>query len=200
MTKIIFDIGVDLDSVTYDFDRAVVEVLHTQGEIPKDRMPLPATCWDFWHTQWNLPSYATRLIADANDSGLLYRSGPPIPDAAAGIRTLRAEGHRIHFITARHTWGQPGAVTRGMEASTVRWLRDHGFPYDTLRFDGDKTSVRTDVFLDDLPANFEAVCAAGSHGLLFSAGHNAGYVTDRRVDTWADVLHRVADLRTRTRR
>lgn len=70
--------------------------------------------------------------------------------------------------------------------SKYRWLRRH-FPFlspHNFVFCGDKSILQADYLIDDMPYNLDAF---RGEGILFSAPHNAGTTSHRRVETWKDV-------------
>jgi len=82
------------------------------------------------------------------------------PDAAWGVKTLHALGHRIIIMTARST-----AFYSDPYATTEEELRRGGIVYDKLICSTDKAKAcleeHIDVLIDDNPDNCRAVAAVG---------------------------------------
>jgi len=70
--------------------------------------------------------------------------------------------------------------------SKFRWLQRH-FPFIHYRnyvYCGDKSILRADYLIDDLPRYLKSF---HGQGLLFSAPHNATVVGFPRVENWREV-------------
>lgn len=191
------DIGVDLDGVCYDFAGAVRRHVLATTSRTHQSMPAPTT-WHFYETDWDMP--LAEFIDHVNAgvaAGIIFGTGDPYPGVQAGLTELLARGHRIHIITDRGRSGPPGAG----EALTRAWLAEHDLPYTTLTVSGDKTAVRTDVFIDDRPENYLALRGAGVDAFLRSHPYNAHVDTPpgRRVGTFADFTDAIGRQATQAR-
>lgn len=89
--------------------------------------------------------------------------------------------HRL-FIEHLH---QP-AVTQ-----TVNWLDRHAIPYRDLCFMRTKGDVGADVYVDDTPANIEALQAAGRDVIVFTNSTNVRIHAGHRVKTWPELVEMV---------
>jgi 5'(3')-deoxyribonucleotidase len=168
-------IGVDLDGVCYDFVGALRKWIHESTGRPLATMP-DAECWDFFKYQWNMPTAEFLRLFDAGvAAGRIFRFGPPLPGAVAGVQALQDAGHEIHIVTNRP---QPGA-----RENTLRWLAQHRIPFDSLTFSADKTCVPTDVFIDDNIENYEALRAAGVSAVFYDQAWNRSH-DGVRVHSW----------------
>lgn len=110
------------------------------------------------------------------------------------LRTLKDQGHSLHVVTDR-------SVGRRSQASTEAWLAEHGVPYDSATYTADKTLMRTDVFVDDMPSNVLALREAGCAAFLFATGRDdqQGFRPDWVVRSWEDFVERVEALECRRR-
>ena len=82
-----------------------------------------------------------------------------------------AAGHELHIVTARDFGSTPDASER----ATRRWLQEYDIPYTSLTISRDKTSVPTDVFVEDYLPNYEKLHAAGTKAYLVNREWNAPY-------------------------
>lgn len=168
MTKVA-RVGIDLDGVCYDFAGALRYYLVSEHGFSAEAMPEP-TCWEFYSNDWNITSGEFVSFCDAGvNAGVIFTHGDPIEDAANQLRRLRAAGHTIHIITDRSFGANDGEASR---EATKAWLRLHGIPYDTLDFTADKTSVPTDVMIDDKVENVDALILADCDALLLDRPWN----------------------------
>ena len=116
------------------------------------------------------------------------------PDAAWGVETLKALGHRIIIITGRSTafYTDPYETTR-------RELANGGIPYDKLICTTDKgTACREEqiqVLIDDLGANCAAAAGLGIHAIQFESPANRDETAIfPRVRTWAEAVEAIDNL------
>lgn len=177
-------IGVDLDGVVYDFVGAFRSYLHQVHRRPLDTMPEP-TCWDFPAEQWGMTEGEFHAICEeAVNAGYLFSVGDAIQGALFGLITLKRKGHSVHLVTSRY-------AGRRSQANTERWLEYHKVPYDSLTFTKDKTIVRCDIWIDDKPANVQALHDDGQIAYLFDQPWNRGSKLPRVVTGWGEFLRLV---------
>lgn len=183
-------VGVDLDEVCYPFIDAFRQwlVRHRGVDVRQLPMPtgwgVPARDWGFHHEDALLEEFCAAVRA-----GWLFRAGDPLPGAKDALVSLRRDGHRIVFATARSYV----AVQDEIEAATRDWLDRHGLGHHQLVFAQDKTIVDADIFLDDAVHNYEAIEAAGGRPYLFTQPYNIDH-PGRRVDDWPAFLTVVRTL------
>ena len=164
----ILDVGVDLDGVCYDFVDALRSwVATTTGRCPST-LPEP-TCWDFPMADWGMTveEFLAHFHAGVAAEHI-FAVGDPYPGVAAGLRALVGAGHRVHIVTDRSV----GLFGVG-ERLTRSWLARHDLAHTTLTISADKTSVRTDVFVEDRPKNYDQLVAAGVDVFLRDHPYNA---------------------------
>lgn len=174
-------VGIDLDGVCYDFAASVREYLcNTVGSHDETICTDPQR-WEFYE-DWglDLPAFLNTFHAGV-DAGVIFTHGGPYPNVCDAFKILKGAGHSIHIVTDR-AMGKPGTS----EAATRRWLDQHGLPFDSLTFSADKTVARVDVMVDDKPANYDALCAAGVDAYLLTRPWNQHVPDAKRV---LDLLH-----------
>lgn len=115
------------------------------------------------------------VLAAALHDGM-YEAAP-IPGAVEAVRRIADAGHQVHIVTAR------GLLAHGLtiKAATVAWIEAHDVPHDALHFTGDKTTVRTDVFVDDHPKHTAALEGVGTTTYLVDRVYNRGTDHPRRI-------------------
>lgn len=177
-------IGIDLDGCCYDFASALrTWLVSRHGYRPQD---LPdAEVWDFFKDQWGLStSDFLAYCAEGVDAGVLFRHGAPFPGAVDALAALKGTGHTLHVVTNR-SFG-----SRSVE-NTAGWLGEHGIPYHSLTFAADKTTVRTDAFIEDNVENYQALDAIGVRVFLMDRPWNRHLVNARRVASWWDFVRAI---------
>lgn len=187
MPRRTLDIGVDLDGVAYRFVDALRGYIHAATGRPVESMPT-AQSWNFYKDQWAMSSaeFLEHFRNGIND-GVIFAIGAPYPGTVEALGRIAEDGHRIHIVTARMIAGAEAAA----RANTRRWLADWNIPHHSLVFSDDKTSVRTDVFLEDAPHNYDALDAAGVEVWLMHRRWNAQH-PGRRVADWDSFVEVVA--------
>ncbi|MCL4413186.1 MAG: hypothetical protein M1522_00315 [Actinobacteria bacterium] len=173
------DVGVDLDGCVYPFVEVLRDWIHLDTDRPLSELPYP-TSWHFFEEQWGyerdeFPVHVARGVS----AGVIFRSGLPIQGSVSTLQQIADAGHRIHVVTARFAPGAEDVVA----ASTHWWLKTHGVPYLSLTISADKNAVPTDVFIDDSPANYAEIEAAGGNPWLYDRPWNAD-APGRRVRSW----------------
>lgn len=137
---------------------------------------------------------AAEQLKDQFYRGGRFREMDVIPGAVEALRSVRAAGYTIVFVTARPQWQY-----KRLYADTIGWLRDHGVPYDLVLFNKDKVEAIHEhivpawprAFVEDHERNARALAAVGVPVLLFNQEHNRHVPESehiRRVMNWTDVL------------
>jgi 5'(3')-deoxyribonucleotidase len=150
--------------------------------------------------EWNLSAVGTYddLHRFAVTKRNLFRNLPPMPGAASVLRRLSAGLVRIRIITHRLPLEYAHVLT---VQQTVAWLEPHGLPYWDLGFMKDKAAVGADLYIEDSPANIEALRGEGHPTIVFSSSTNTA-LPGPRASSWDEVerhvLAFVADGRTKS--
>ena len=93
------------------------------------------------------------VICSIKRPGQPYADVEPLPGAADRIRELRAAGHTIVIVTARHMAtceGNVGRVIQRVGKITLDWLERHGIEYDEIHFG----KPNGEVYLEDRAIRF----------------------------------------------
>ena len=147
-------LGIDLDGVVADFNVGWMERYNSEFGTDLD------------HTQVVMWDGLQRLthFESMDDFWQWARSGPasifrhlPVFDGAVEAMHELAREHRIVIVSAKFDWAIP---------DTLAWMGEHRLPAREIHFVWDKTSVPCDVYLEDAPANLEALVAARPEALV----------------------------------
>lgn len=191
MTLPVLKVGYDLDAVlTNGFDRTCAAYLIAERGWTPEQCP-PALTWEFY-VDWGYDlAWFIAMCDDAFDAGYLLRQDKPNPGAAAAVNSLLDAGHEVHVITDRRI--RPLEV---VEPITRDWLSLHGMGGVTsLTISADKTCVPCDLYLDDKPANVEAVLAAGRWAYLLDRpwnAHRTDLPREPTVEAYTALAHQLA--------
>ena len=123
-----------------------------------------------------------RAILDAED---FFEDLPLMPHAQDVLRDLSG---RFEIFIASQAMAVPSSL-----GPKYRWLERH-FPFippTHYVFLGDKSILRADYLIDDMPRN---LLRFEGQGLLFTAPHNRGETGFTRVDNWPEVAEYFAAL------
>jgi 5'(3')-deoxyribonucleotidase len=123
-----------------------------------------------------------RAFLDAED---FFEDLPLMPGAQDVLKQLTA---RFEIFIATQAMSVPNSL-----GPKYRWLQRHFsfIPPTNYVFCGNKSILRADYLIDDLPKNLQRFQGTG---LLYSAPHNllaTGYI---RVENWQDVAAYFADI------
>jgi 5'(3')-deoxyribonucleotidase len=123
-----------------------------------------------------------RAFLDAED---FFEDLPLMPGSQEVLKDLCG---RFEIFIATQAMTVPNSL-----GPKYRWLQRH-FPFippTHYVFCGNKSILRADYLIDDLPRNLERF---EGHGLLYTAPHNLAATGFTRVDNWAEVAAYFADL------
>lgn len=136
-----------------------------------------------------------KVIGEGIRLGTLYRENP-YPGVVEAMNKLWRHdrpndlryGVRVPLVTARATGDWPWAEE--CKQHTYAQLERCGVPYSWLTFTRDKTSVRSDYFIDDSLRNYDELDAAGVRVFLQNRPWNEIPEGDdrRRVDSVAEYV------------
>lgn len=116
-----------------------------------------------------------RAFLDAED---FFEDLALMPDSQAVLQQLSS---RFDIFIATQAMAVPNSL-----GSKYRWLQRH-FPFippTNYVFCGDKSILRADFLIDDLPKN---ILRFQGQGLLYTAPHNLDATGFLRVDNWQQV-------------
>lgn len=169
-------LGLDLDGVTIDSIPYWIRVFNREAGTAYGPGDLPDT--------YGRPDWA--VISDRHELEMLV-AGPPMPGAREAFHALKAAGHELIVVTARHP------RLRGM---TAAWLAHFDLPVDDMHFleggsKGDYArNLGIHLFVEDAPHNACSLAAAGVPVLLFDQPYNRAVSGERvqRCRGWGEVL------------
>lgn len=188
-------VGFDVDGVLYDFVAGMRRWFADVHGIPIENMPEPGI-WAFGPL-WGLTNEEFYAACNAaTDAGHLGVYGEPPADARRTLDRVRDAGHQVIIVTAR-AFGRPagGHMRSASELATRWWLNHHHLPYDELHVGAkDKSSVHTDVFIDDYPKNHAALEEAGVQAVLMDQPWNQDYTANVRVHSLTQYADHVLNL------
>lgn len=125
-----------------------------------------------------LPPGGQQQIDDYLQDEKFFEDLPVVSDSQEILR-LCSQRYEVYIATAAMAF--PNSF-----GSKYRWLRRHfSFlkPHNFV-FCGDKSILRADYLIDDMPYNLDSF---NGEGILFTAPHNVNAAGYRRVNTWQDV-------------
>ena len=170
-------IGLDIDDVLFPWSEHAHAACERAGitngrQITQWKMHLDYGCtadeyWDVVNAEY--------------EAGMLER--PPYPGVIDLLARARGAGHTVHLVTAR---GFEGPLAESIRLATAAWTLQ--ISHDSLTFAKDKTVVVADAFLDDSPANVEALRERGVEAYLRDQPHNRGCESLPRVADLAEFL------------
>lgn len=107
-------------------------------------------------------------------------------DAKEVINTLKKEGHKIIFITAR------GKMYREPASITETYLEKNGIMYDKLIINAtDKATIckneNIDLFIDDSYKHCLSVSSVGIKVLMYNANYNKNIKEFNHIASWNEV-------------
>jgi len=190
-----FVLGVDLDGVCAEFYAGLRPI--AAEWLDADEADLPAeVSWGL--EEWGVPQAPGgyedlhRFAVTQRD---LFRKLQPVRGCPGALRRLSKAGIRIRIIT--HRLVIKHFHNRAIE-QTVEWLDYHGIPYWDICFMRDKGAVGADLYLEDSPANIQALRSRGCPVIVFENSTNRGCAPPRAADweqVYAQVLERYEQWR-----
>lgn len=176
-------VGYDLDGFGYDFvaDAADIAVEHfgvhrsTTSSVSQ---------WDLFEV-WGINQGEFWEAAEHyTATGRMWRR-PPVEGWVESISALRLLGHSVHVATARPKFSAH---------TTSAWLSRFCCGVESLHLITDKSAVAFDVFVDDYPANLDAVRAAHPDTLtiLWDQPWNREDTGHLRLSEWTELVETIS--------
>lgn len=95
------------------------------------------------------------VICRLREPGQTYADLEPVPGAVERLQALKAAGHYLILMTARHMKtcaGNSGLAVARQGGTLFTWLEKHGIPYDEIWFG----KPWADIYIDDNALRFES--------------------------------------------
>jgi 5'(3')-deoxyribonucleotidase len=147
-------LGIDLDGVVADFNVGWMRRYNHEFGAQLDHSQV--VMWDGLHGLTHFSTMEEFWEWARSGPASIFRDLPLIEGASGAIERLAAE-HRIVIVSSKFDWAIP---------DTLAWLAEHRIPAREIHFVWDKTSVPCDVYLEDAPANLEALVRARPESLV----------------------------------
>jgi 5'(3')-deoxyribonucleotidase len=183
-----FVLGVDLDGVCGDYTSAFRTVVAAERGVDPDTLSADRS-WDFH--EWGVAELGgfDAVHRTAVLEHRMFREMPVMAGAADALWRLSDAGVWIRIITHRLyvNWGHAVAV-----ADTVEWLDKRAIPYRDICFLGNKPEVEADCYVDDSPANVQALRDADNLVIVYDAPYNRD-LEGPRASSWDDVERLVTE-------
>lgn len=193
-------IGVDCDGVLTDMAEFVVQC----GEKWFKRQPVKLNSLDP-SEMFNCSKLQEQLF------GIRYflpycKKCPPRKHAAAAVKKLISDGHKVYQITARKFASGTNPLGRYIRRVHKQWLEKHGFQFSGIFFCSDSKgpadklrgmkSVSADVMIDDRSDIALYLAKRGVKVLLFDNPYNKGVQHKNiiRVYGWKDIYRKLTEL------
>lgn len=179
MSKYRWTIGFDSDGVLDNFSDGVHEAMIAlgYGHLWKSG-PTPKSFWNYYEDWgWTFAQFK-ELVDWGVDNGYIF-TGHWREGAKEAVDRVRALGHRVVIITDRAFGSDP----LNSQRNTITAYARAGIEYDDIYFTRDKTSVWTDMMVEDKLENFDALEAAGTDVYLINRAWNEPWDDHRkRID------------------
>ena len=176
-------LGIDLDGVVADFNVGWME--RYNREFGAQLHHSQVVMWDGLQQLTHFGSMDDFWRWARSGPASIFRHLPLIEGARDALDRLAAE-HRIVIVSSKFDWAIP---------DTLAWLSEHRIRAREIHFVWDKTSVPCDVYLEDAPANLEALVGAHPEALVCRMVRpwNRPVEGARDVTDWAEFEAAVAD-------
>ena len=103
------------------------------------------------------------VLCRLREPGQAYADLNPVPGAIERLRSLKAAGHYLILMTARHMktcGGNAGLAVARQGGTLFAWLEKHNIPYDEIWFG----KPWADIYIDDNALRFESWDAIAPDG------------------------------------
>lgn len=192
------DVGSDLDGVGANFGDSVYKSLEYFGlEGLWKSGPTDKPFWHFYREWGWTDKQWVDFCNTAADAGILF-TGEPRPNFVEAMKEIKANGHRLIFITDR-PFGSFPWVSKNI---TYQWFEANEIPYDVIAFSSDKTCIKTDIFVEDKIENYDALVQHNTPCCLINRPWNEVKGGDSRyriddISEYPAIVEAVADEQAR---
>ena len=173
-----FVFGVDLDGVCGDYIAALKPFVAKELGLDPDDLTDEVT--------WNCPEWGITkeeyedMHARALKEQRLFLHMPTYPEVSEALWELSDQGVWIRIITHRLFLSGSHAL---VASDTVQWLDNVKIPYRDICFIGGKQEVGADLYIEDNPANIDALRAYDKSVIVFDQPYNR-HTSGPRVTNW----------------
>lgn len=170
-------IGFDVDGVLYRLTKAYH--LWVNQKLDMDLDPEKEAETYNWFEAWETREEFLTNLHESVDAGHMFWTGDLYePQIADNLRSLRAQGHTIHIVTARFS-----GVSKCSQDATRHFFKENGLIYDSMTFSWEKSVVDTDLFIEDNLGNYDDLETAGITSYLINRPYNLLDDDRRRVNS-----------------
>lgn len=183
-------VGWDNDGVLHNFRGGLCDYLDSfKHEWKHDRNDTD-TSWNFFE-KWGMkfPDFK-KVCDDGVDAGFVFNNNLR-PNAVVSVNVVKFMGHHNVMITDR----QFGSTPEASQRRTFDWIAENHLMIDEVHFSADKTSVPTDIFVEDKWENFVALMDHGTPCYLINRPWNEfGGPHENRIRDVGDYPAKVAAM------
>ncbi len=182
-------LGLDLDGVCGDYTSIVRDILAEKRGIDSESLTLDVS-WNYPEWGFDTPEDFKEFHKFAVEERGAFASMPAMKGVSKALWELSDAKVWIRIITHRlfvH-WGHATAAS-----DTVAWLDKHEIPYRELCFVAAKTEVGADAYIEDSPANIEALRAKGNQVIVFTQPYNKD-LPGPRAENWIEAKEIILEM------
>ena len=188
-----FVFGVDLDGVCGNYNLALRDILAEKRGVSPESITMEVS-WNF--PEWGLtPEEYRELHTQAVRDHHIFANMAAMEGVKSALWELSNSGIWIRIITHRlyTNWGHKKAAQ-----DTVEWLDKVDIPYREICFVSQKTEVDADAYIEDSPANIDALRKAGKEVIVYDQPYNKE-LADPRVRNWQETKELVKKMALETK-
>ncbi|MDR3126048.1 MAG: hypothetical protein LBT92_00245 [Rickettsiales bacterium] len=183
-------IALDCDEVILDTIRAgkafYLAEIDPSADIPDD---LYSSAWPVWGDDAAEAREKWRGFRDTFTHSEYFKTIPPLPGAAEGVRRIKNMGHSIFVLSA--AGGDP-EIQRSRAEALVRLCGEDAFDdiicIDYFQSKADKLAeMGADVLIDDGLSNISHAIESGMRGILVRVAQNAKLIDDMLAGKSVDI-------------
>lgn len=168
-------VNLDLDGVVGNYNdtfrRYAARILGVPAEEAGKAFPEPRY-YSFVKSGWFHDVEMYQRVHEAAVNLGMFKEMEVFPGAVVGINKIQQAGIKIRVCTSRFV--VPRQNLRVIQ-DTAEFLDSHAIPVDEYVFANAKSSIKSEMSIDDSPANIDAYAGAGMDVIVFSQPYNSEY-------------------------
>lgn len=168
-------INVDLDGVVGNYNDTFREyaarIVGVSDDKAGEAFPEP-NHYSFVKSGWFHDVEMYQRVHEAAVNLGMFKEMQVFPGAVVGINKIQQAGIKIRVCTSRFV--VPRQNLRVIQ-DTAEFLDRHAIPVDEYVFTSAKSSIKSEMSIDDSPANIDAYVEAGMDVVVFSQLYNSEY-------------------------